>query len=176
MTASSSAVYGTPESLPVEETQPTNPESPYAASKLAGEGYCRTYRNLHDLETVCLRYFNVYGPRQRGDSPYSGVIAIFARRAVEGQPLVIHGDGEQTRDFVHVSDVVAANVAAATIDDPAHLVYNVGTGESTSVADVVFHEAANVAVQRSVEDPEFDARSNVLGLIRGVADVVEHKR
>jgi UDP-glucose 4-epimerase len=132
--ASSVAVYGQPETVPVAEDHPKEPTTPYALDKLALDHYARLYANLYDLETVALRYFNVYGPRQAG-GPYSGVISIFLRQARAGGPLTVEGDGEQTRDFVHVSDVVAANLAAATTDDVGTAV-NVGTGESITVREL----------------------------------------
>ena len=110
--ASSAAVYGDPEALPVDESAPKRPRSPYGVQKLSTDHLARAYHDLHGLETVVLRYFNVYGSRQRADG-YAGVIAAFVRQARAGDPLTVHGDGEQTRDFVHVSDVVAANLAAA---------------------------------------------------------------
>jgi UDP-glucose 4-epimerase len=112
--------------------------SHYAVQKLASEQYCHVYHRLHGLETVCLRYFNVYGPRQRADSPYSGVIAKFTEAARAGQPIMIFGDGEQTRDFCHVKDVAAANYLAATqcADKVADRAFNVGTGIATSVNEL----------------------------------------
>lgn len=106
--------------------------------KLASEHYCQVYHRLHGLETVCLRYFNVYGPRQRADSPHSGVTAKFIDAARTGQPITIFGDGEQTRDFCHVKDVAMANYSAATQDAAkvAGKVFNVGTGNSTSVDEL----------------------------------------
>lgn len=136
--ASSAAVYGDPDTLPVAESAPKRPRSPYGIQKLSTDHLARAYHDLHGLDTVALRYFNVYGPRQRADG-YAGVIAAFVRRALAGDPLAVHGDGGQTRDFVHVSDVVAANLAAARTDAVGRA-YNVGTGEATSVrelADVV---------------------------------------
>ena len=112
--ASSAAVYGDLPELPKREDMPLKPLSPYAVDKLASEYACQMYTHLHGLETVCLRYFNVYGPRQDPGSPYSGVISIFADRLKKGEQPVIYGDGEQTRDFVFVSDVVEANIKAAT--------------------------------------------------------------
>ncbi|RLC23000.1 MAG: hypothetical protein DRH21_07590, partial [Deltaproteobacteria bacterium] len=107
--ASSSAVYGDDPLLPKHENMPLKPMSPYAVQKLTGELYARIYYDLYGLETVCLRYFNVYGPRQDPSSPYSGVISIFMTRAVSKKPPVICGDGKQYRDFVFVKDVVKAN-------------------------------------------------------------------
>jgi len=109
--ASTCAVYGEPKFLPLTEEHPTEPKSPYAVSKLAAEHYCRVFSDLYGLETVCLRFFNVYGPRQTGDS-YAGVISQFVDRLQKGEPPIIYGDGEQTRDFVYVSDVVEACMLA----------------------------------------------------------------
>ncbi|SFB93345.1 UDP-glucose 4-epimerase [Halobiforma haloterrestris] len=128
--ASSAAIYGHPDELPVSETATTEPTSPYGIQKLALDGYARRYEELYDLPTVALRYFNVYGPRQQG--PYSGVISTFLEQASAGEPITIQGDGEQTRDFVHVTDVVRANLAAATTDAVGEA-YNVGTGDRTSI-------------------------------------------
>ncbi|OAQ54399.1 NAD-dependent epimerase [Natrinema mahii] len=131
--ASSAAVYGHPEELPVSETASTNPTSPYGVQKLALDEYARLYAELYDLPTVALRYFNVYGPRQRG--PYSGVISTFLEQARADEPITIEGDGQQSRDFVHVSDVVRANLRAATTDAVGEA-YNVGTGERTTIRDL----------------------------------------
>ena len=131
--ASSAAVYGHPAELPVSETTPTDPVSPYGVQKLALDRYARAYERLYDLPTVALRYFNAYGPRQRG--PYSGVISTFAEQARAGDPITVEGDGEQTRDFVHVRDVVRANLLAATTEHVGHA-YNVGTGERTSILEL----------------------------------------
>jgi UDP-glucose 4-epimerase len=137
--ASSSSVYGGAEMLPTPETAPTIPRSPYAVSKLAAEHYCRVFAELHSLETVALRYFNVYGPRQRPDSPYAAVIPLFIDALRNGRSPEVHGDGKQSRDFSFVSDVVAANVAAA--DAPAERcsgrVYNVAGGTSHSLLDLL---------------------------------------
>ncbi|MGQ4556057.1 NAD-dependent epimerase/dehydratase family protein [Halobellus sp. GM3] len=135
--ASSAAVYGTPSELPVSETCPTDPQSPYGADKLAADAYASVYANVYDLRVVPLRYFNVYGPGQRG--PYSGVVDAFLERAFADEPLSVHGDGEQTRDFVHVFDVVRANLAAAETPYTG-VPFNVGTGESVTIrelADIV---------------------------------------
>ena len=137
--ASSSSVYGGAETLPTPETAPTLPRSPYAVSKLAGEHYCRVFAELYDIETVSLRYFNVYGPRQRPDSAYAAVIPLFIDALRTGRAPEVHGDGEQSRDFSYVSDVVAANLAAA--DAPAERcdgrTYNVAGGSSHSLLDLL---------------------------------------
>lgn len=132
--ASSVAVYGNPVDVPVHERDPKDPTSPYGVDKLALDHYTRLYHDLYGLETVALRYFNVYGPRQSGGE-YSGVVSAFLEQAQSGQPLTVHGDGTQTRDFVHVSDVVAANLAAATTDHVGRA-YNVGTGDSIAIRDL----------------------------------------
>jgi UDP-glucose 4-epimerase len=129
--ASSCAIYGDPEDVPVDETEPKTPTSPYAVDKLAIDHYTRTYADLYDLDAVGLRYFNIYGPRQAGGD-YSGVVKAFLEQARAGDPITVHGDGDQTRDFVHVSDVVRANLAAATTDHTGRA-FNVGTGQSTSI-------------------------------------------
>ena len=129
--ASSAAIYGTPEAVPIEESDPKRPTSPYGAEKHAADQYCRLYHDLYDVETVALRYFNVYGPRQRGGQ-YSGVIDVFLDQADRGEDITVHGDGAQTRDFVHVDDVVAANCLAA-VNGTLGEAYNVGTGDSISI-------------------------------------------
>jgi UDP-glucose 4-epimerase len=131
--ASSSAVYGDDPQLPKREEMGLRPLSPYAVQKLVGEYYAGLYGTLYGLETACLRYFNVFGPRQDPSSPYSGVISIFMDRAVAGRAPVIYGDGEQTRDFVYVQDVVAANLRAATEKAAAGCVFNIGTGHTITV-------------------------------------------
>lgn len=135
--ASSSAIYGDPEKLPVTEDQQPNPLSPYALSKLAGETYVRLYNELYGLETVSLRYFNVYGPRQNPDSPYSGVISIFTKNMKLGKELTVFGDGEQTRDFVNVRDVVKANMLAAESKQAAGKAINIGTGKTISLNQMI---------------------------------------
>jgi UDP-glucose 4-epimerase len=131
--ASSSAVYGNDPRLPKTEQMVPKPLSPYAVQKLTGEYNAAVFAGLYGLETVCLRYFNVFGPRQDPSSPYSGVISIFMTRAAAGLPPTIYGDGEQTRDFVYVTDVVQANLLAATRADAAGRVFNVGTGAATCI-------------------------------------------
>ncbi len=131
--ASSCAVYGDLPELPKKEDMPTRPLSPYAVSKLNGETYACLYSDLYGLETVCLRYFNVFGPRQDPTSPYSGVISIFMHKAARDELPTIYGDGEQYRDFVYVADVVGANLQAAIRQDIAGVVVNVGTGSSVTI-------------------------------------------
>ena len=129
--ASSSSVYGDTPTLPKREDMPPNPQSPYAVTKLAGEYYCRVFQEVYGLSSVCLRYFNVYGPRQDPNSQYAAVIPIFISRVSQGEPPVIYGDGEQTRDFTFVRDAVEANILAA--ESEATGVFNTGRGEKISI-------------------------------------------
>ncbi len=134
--ASSAAVYGEPETLPVREDFSLEPLSPYAVSKIASENYARTFYKVYGLETVCLRYFNVYGPRQ-AYSPYSGAITIFINELLRNRPPNILGDGEQTRDFVFVEDVVSANMLALTKKSAAGEIFNISTGKATTLNRLV---------------------------------------
>ena len=132
--ASSCAIYGQPTEIPVSEDEPFSPSSPYGLQKSALDHYARLYEELYGLETVALRYFNIYGPRQ-SSGDYSGVISIFKRQATNGEPITVDGNGEQTRDFVHVDDVVRANLLAATTDHVGEA-YNVGTGASVTIKEL----------------------------------------
>ena len=129
--ASSAAVYGSSLELPKREDMKPEPESPYAVSKLAAEQYAQVFQELYGLETVSLRYFNVFGPRQDPSSEYSGVISRFISATLQGEQLVIYGDGEQTRDFVYVGDVVKANILASRSSISG--VFNIARGESISL-------------------------------------------
>jgi UDP-glucose 4-epimerase len=136
---SSSSVYGGAEQLPTPEGAPLLPRSPYAVSKLCGEHYCRVYYELFGLETVSLRYFNVYGPRQRPDSAYAAVIPLFIDALATGNRPLVHGDGRQSRDFTFVGDAVAANVAAAAApaERCAGKAYNIAGGGRSSLLDLL---------------------------------------
>jgi len=153
--ASSAAIYGAPDSLPVTETDPKQPTSPYGLEKLSGDHYCRLYADLYDLPTVALRYFNVYGPRQSGGD-YAGAITAFAGQARDGGPLTVHGDGGQTRDFVNVTDVVQANLLAATTDATGQA-FNVGTGTETTIRTVA--ETIRDHVDLTADVTHTDARA-----------------
>lgn len=132
--SSSCAVYGDAGIGAVSEAAALRPASPYAVGKLAAEQYCRVFNTVYGLPTVCLRYFNVYGPRQRPDSDYAAVVPRFIALAADGRPPVIYGDGEQTRDFIYVEDVVNANLYAAT--SKVEGIYNLGSGIATSVNEL----------------------------------------
>jgi len=132
--ASSSSVYGDTPTLPKKEDMVPHPQSPYAVSKLAGEHYCRVFQEVYGLATACLRYFNVYGPRQNPDSQYAAVIPRFIRWASEGSPLIIFGDGEQTRDFTFIADAVEADILAA--ESNASGVFNIGRGKSITINEL----------------------------------------
>ncbi len=129
--ASSSSVYGQNPTLPRTEDMPPNPQSPYAVTKTAAEYYCQVFHRIYSLPTVCLRYFNVYGPRQDPLSQYAAVIPRFTTRISQGQPPIIFGDGEQTRDFTFIKDTVEANILAAESD--ATGIFNVGRGERVTI-------------------------------------------
>lgn len=197
--ASSSSVYGGSPVLPTPESAPPRPRSPYAVSKLAGEWYCRVFGELFPLDTVVLRYFNVFGPRQRPDSIYAAVVPRFMWALIAGERPVVYGDGLQSRDFTFVDDVVAANLRAA--DAPADVsgkVYNVAPGRTHTVlelldtladivgvrADPVFAEPRPGDVRQSCADPsaataELGWRPRVPlrdGLVRSVEWLTRERR
>ena len=133
--ASSAAVYGAPEALPLEEGSPCRPSSPYGLEKWIDDQYAALYRDLYGASLLGMRYFNVYGPRQDPSSPYAGVISRFAACIGSDEPLTVFGDGRQTRDFVYVGDVARANVAA--LKSSSQGVLNVGTGTSVSLLRLI---------------------------------------
>jgi nucleoside-diphosphate-sugar epimerase len=137
VTASSSSVYGNTKIFPNSEQQAPCPVSPYAASKLAGEYYCRVFSGLYGLETVSLRYFNVFGPRQDPNSQYAAVIPRFIRSALRQEPLEVHGDGLQSRDFSYIDNVVEANLLAARCQGGIGEAFNVAQGKCFSILDLV---------------------------------------
>ena len=170
--ASSAAVYGEADALPLQETTPTQSLSPYAASKRTGEIYAQLYTQAFGLDVVALRYFNVYGPRQRPDSMYAAAVPIFIRRLLDGKPVTIFGDGGQTRDLINVRDVVRANLMASEHPNAPGKIFNVCTGQDTRLLDLlevlfdlfpnvpepVFAEARSGDIYRSVGSAEFTAR------------------
>jgi nucleoside-diphosphate-sugar epimerase len=152
--ASSSSVYGDDPGLPKIESRVGRCLSPYALSKVVTEEYCRLFTQLYGLETVCLRYFNVFGPRQDPKSEYAAVVPRFATRLLAGAPPVVYGDGEQTRDFTFVTNVVEANWKAATHPRAAGEVFNVGCGLRTSLNQLI-RELAGIIGTRV--EPRYEA-------------------
>jgi nucleoside-diphosphate-sugar epimerase len=145
--ASSSSVYGANPELPKRETMNTLPMAPYAVSKLAAEGFCRSFHNVYGLDTVALRYFNVFGPRQDPTSQYSAVIPNFITALLAGRSPVVHGDGEQSRDFTFITNVVEANLCAALAgDDAAGETFNIACGERISLNGILDHLRASLGV------------------------------
>ncbi len=149
--ASSAAVYGEPTLLPITEDAPKRPLSAYGADKYGSELHAHVATHVHGIPTVGVRFFNIYGPRQDPHSPYSGVIAIFAERLIKRQPITIFGDGTQTRDFVFVSDAVRALVAAMILCPPGAPVFNVCTGESVSILELVGHLGSIVGTRPVIQ-------------------------
>jgi UDP-glucose 4-epimerase len=132
---STCAVYGEARYLPIDEGHPTNPLSPYGASKLVAEHYCNIFNRIHGLQTVCLRFFNVYGSRQ-SSGPYGGVITTFLESLRKGKPLVIYGDGKQSRDFLYVADATKACMLALQRENCSGKTFNIGTGSQVSINEV----------------------------------------
>ena len=131
--AGSSSSYGNVTALPRSESLPSQPASPYALTKYVGECYCRIFTEIYGLETVALRYFNIFGPRQNPNSPYSAVIPRFISAGLNGHPPTINGDGEQSRDFTYVENAVHANLLACHAGSAAGTIFNIGCGEQTSI-------------------------------------------
>jgi UDP-glucose 4-epimerase len=146
--ASSSSVYGNSDELPRVETQNPDPISPYGVSKLAAERYCVSFARVYPLETVALRYFNVFGPNQDPSSQYAAVVPLFITATVDGRPISVFGDGEQKRDFTYVSNVTDANLRAASAEDVSGRVFNVATGRATSVNELA--DAIGAVLDRDV--------------------------
>ena len=181
---SSAAVYGNASIAAVTETVLPDPQSPYGIQKLRGEQECIAYATQGVFETVILRYFNVYGHRQRGDSSYAGVIALFVRTYLAHKSLTIFGDGSQTRDFINVSDVVSANLAAMSTAGISGQVFNIGSGTSTSVKELarviggtIEYAPARIEIRNSLADiskarhmlswfPRIELREGIQTLVR----------
>lgn len=149
--AASSSAYGDTEVLPKIEDMPANPLSPYALQKYVGERYCQLYFELYKLETICLRYFNVFGPSQDPHSEYSAVIPKFTTRLLKGEPLVVYGDGEQSRDFTYIENVVEANLAAVRVAGAGGRVINIGCGVQTTLNQIIHHLENIIGTEASVE-------------------------
>jgi UDP-glucose 4-epimerase len=154
--AASSSAYGGSRKLPKCEDDPTLPLSPYAVAKLAGEQYCAVFAGVYGLETVRLRYFNVFGPRQSPDSPYAAVIPKFIEAMTSGRQPLIHGDGTQSRDFTFVADVVQANLLAAEAPGVSGKVYNIACGRRTSLLELV--EQLNQQLGTDIKPMHTEAR------------------
>jgi UDP-glucose 4-epimerase len=149
--AASSSAYGDSVRMPKHEDDPTRPLSPYAVAKLTGENYCAAFSGVYGLETVRLRYFNVFGPRQSPDSAYAAVIPLFIQAMTAGRRPLIHGDGEQSRDFTFVADAVQANLKAAIAPGVGGRVYNVACGRRTTLNQLVSHLNALLGTEISAE-------------------------
>ncbi|MEO8680142.1 MAG: NAD-dependent epimerase/dehydratase family protein [Vicinamibacterales bacterium] len=158
--ASTGSVYGEPVTFPQTETHPLRPVSYYGVSKLAGESYVNTFTHLFGIDTTALRYFHVYGPRQES-SDVGGVVSIFLKRALQGLPLIIHGDGKQTRSFTWVGDVVEANIRAATYGISKGKTYNCASG-----IRVTIHDLAAKVLERIGKAVPVEHAGSVLGDIR----------
>ena len=161
--SSSSSVYGNVEKTPTKEDDSLNPISPYALQKLIGEQYCKLFSELYGLETVCLRYFNVYGERQLLEGAYCLVMGIFAQQRLNDKPMTIRGDGEQRRDFTYVGDVVDANIKASLYERPRikiiNEVFNIGNGDNRSVNQIADMIGGNTT--RIHRDPVIEPRETL---------------
>lgn len=169
--ASSSSVYGESEVLPKVETMREDPLSPYALTKLAGEKYCGVFYRIYGLSTVALRYFNVFGPRQDPHSQYSAVISRFVDAALQGRRPTVYGDGEQSRDFTYVENVVEANLLACFAEAASGMAFNVGTGQEYTLNDLLRFLAAIVG--HSIDPIYSEAR---LGDVRHSQAAIERAR
>jgi UDP-glucose 4-epimerase len=134
--SSTSSAYGKKSNIPNIETQPSDPLTPYSTAKVFGENLARVYYNLYGLETISLRYFNVYGDRQPLKGQYAPVIGLFLKQHEEGKPLTVVGDGSQRRDFTHISDIVQANILASEVENGFGEVYNIGYGSNYSILEI----------------------------------------
>jgi UDP-glucose 4-epimerase len=166
--AASSSAYGDQPTLPKHEEMPPQPLSPYAAAKLVGEYYCQVWTRTYNFETVCLRYFNVFGPRQDPSSPYSGVISRFVSALLGGERPVIFGDGEHSRDFTYVSNVVDANLRAAETATGVGRVINVANGERTTLNELL--ETLKRITGKTEVEPEY-REPRVGDVLHSLADI-----
>jgi nucleoside-diphosphate-sugar epimerase len=166
--AASSSAYGNQPTLPKNESMRPEPLSPYAAAKLVGEYYCQVFTRSYGLETVCLRYFNIFGPRQDPSSPYSGVISQFTDRLLKGEQPVIYGNGEQTRDFTYVSNAVEANLLAAQTDRAVGEVINIANGEQVTI-NQLFELIRGITGREQIEAEYREARTG--DVLHSLADL-----
>src|SRR6185295_5223122 len=171
--ASSASVYGNPRYLPINEDDATNMLSPYAVSKFAGENYCKAFYESYGLSVSAVRYSNVFGIKQRPDNPYCGVVAKFFEAAMAGDSPRIHGDGEQTRDFTYIDDVVEATILAGISSKAEGQVYNVGTGRETTVNQLarMIIEITGAKVQ-----PTYVDRRDIDNIRRRVVNIEKIRR
>ena len=175
--ASSAAVYGESEAMPLVEETPLMQKSPYAVSKRVDEMYAELFTNEFGFEVVALRYFNVYGPRQRPDSMYAAAVPIFARRLLDGKPITVYGDGGQTRDLINVHDIVRANLVASEHPDAAGKIFNVCTGIETRLLDLldVLYEMFPNAQKHEFAAPRAGDLYRSVGSPQRVLDVMGFK-
>ncbi|HVJ91353.1 MAG TPA: SDR family oxidoreductase [Labilithrix sp.] len=172
--ASSAAIYGEEPTLPKVEAMRPEPISPYGVEKITGEHYLATWSKLFAVETVALRYFNVFGPRQNPSSPYSGVISIFVDRILAEKPITFYGDGSQVRDFVYVANVVDANILAATRRGVSGRVYNIACGTRTTLLELadLIGKASGKSVERAFGEPRTgDIRESLADISRARAEL-----
>ncbi|MEI6662681.1 MAG: SDR family oxidoreductase [Actinomycetes bacterium] len=175
--ASSSSVYGANPALPKEEQMATLPMSPYAVSKLAAEGYCRAFTNVYGMETVALRYFNVFGPLQDPTSQYAAVLPNFITAALEDRQPTIFGDGEQSRDFTFIENVVSANILAATAPDASGRTFNVACGKAVKLNEVIelIAELTGKTIEANYEDARTGDIRNSLADITAASEVLGYQ-
>jgi UDP-glucose 4-epimerase len=171
--ASSSSIYGNPRTIPINEDDRLVPLSPYAVSKLSGEHYCLAFYESYGVPAAVVRYSNLYGPGQRPDNPYAGVITKFVSSLLTGQPVAIHGDGEQTRDFTFIDDAVDATLLAGTHPRAEGEVFNVGTGIETSVLDLARAVATALGVDAELEHVD---RRDIDNIRRRVVNIEKIRR
>ncbi len=170
---SSTSVYGNPRYLPINEDDRLSALTPYAVSKLAGENYCIAFYESYGLATTAVRYSNIYGPGQDAANPYCGVVAKFIEALLDRKPLLIHGDGSQTRDFTFVADAVEATLMAATSDRAVGEVFNVGTGIETSVNQLA---GTLIQITGARAEPEHIDRRDVDNIRRRVVNIEKTRR
>jgi UDP-glucose 4-epimerase len=171
--SSSTSVYGNPRYLPINEDDATNMLSPYAVSKFAGENYCKAFYESYGLSSSVVRYSNVYGTAQRPDNPYCGVVAKFFESAMAGEPPRIHGDGEQTRDFTYIDDVVEATLLAGVSPKADGQVYNVGTGREVSVNQLA---RSIIEITGARVEPAYIDRRDIDNIRRRVVNIEKIRR
>jgi len=171
--SSSTSVYGNPRYLPINEDDATNMLSPYAVSKFAGENYCKAFYESYGLSSAVVRYSNVYGTAQRPDNPYCGVVSKFFESAMKGESPKIHGDGEQTRDFTYIDDVVEATLLAGISPKADGQVYNVGTGREVTVNQLA---RTIIEITGAKLEPAYVDRRDIDNIRRRVVNIEKIRR